>query len=242
VSARPILLLHGALGAAAQLAPLAEALRTLAGGGPAVHAIDFEGHGAAAPSGRPYRTAGFVDDVRAALDRLGVERAPIFGYSMGGYVALALAAAEPARVERVMTLGTKFAWTPEVAAREGRALDPRRIEEKVPHFARALAARHAGAGGWEGVLERTREMMHALGARPDLDDETLRRVALPVRVAVGDRDATVGVDESAAVVRLLAEGELEVLPRTPHPLEKVPTERLARSIVEFLVPPPPAAA
>jgi hypothetical protein len=44
------------------------------------------------------------------------------------------------------------------------------------------------------------------------------------------------------VVRLLAEGELEVLPRTPHPLEKVPTERLARSIVEFLVPPPPAAA
>jgi pimeloyl-ACP methyl ester carboxylesterase len=201
VTARPILLLHGALGAAAQLAPLGAALRALAGGALAVHAIDFEGHGAAAPSGRPYRTAGFVDNVRDALDRLGIDRAPIFGYSMGGYVALALAAAEP-----------------------------------------ALAARHAAAGGWEGVLERTREMMHALGARPDLDDETLRGLAVPARVAVGDRDATVGVEESAAVVRLLAEGELEVLPRTPHPLEKVPMERLARSILEFAATPRPAVA
>ena len=132
-----------------------------------------------------------------------------------------------------MTLGTKFHWTPEVAEREGRMLDARRIEEKVPHFARALATRH-GAAGWEQVLERTREMMQALGARPDLDDATLGRIAIPVRIAVGDRDATVGVEESAAVVRALAQGELEVLPRTPHPLEKVPVERLARSIVEFL--------
>jgi pimeloyl-ACP methyl ester carboxylesterase len=92
------------------------------------------------------------------------------------------------------------------------------------------------------VLERTREMMHALGARPDLDDETLRGLAVPARVAVGDRDATVGVEESAAVVRLLAEGELEVLPRTPHPLEKVPMERLARSILEFAASPRPAVA
>jgi pimeloyl-ACP methyl ester carboxylesterase len=65
-------------------------------------------------------------------------------------------------------------------------------------------------------------------------DATLGRIAIPVRIAVGDRDATVGVEESAAVVRALAQGELEVLPRTPHPLEKVPVERLARSIVEFL--------
>jgi pimeloyl-ACP methyl ester carboxylesterase len=150
-------------------------------------------------------------------------------------VALCLAAAAPDRVARVMTLGTKFRWTPEVAEREGRMLDPRRIEEKVPHFARALADRH-GAARWEAVLAGTREMMRALGARPPLDDEALARIAVPVRVAVGDRDATVDVAESAGVARVLAAGELEVLPRTAHPLEKAPVERLARSVVEFLGP------
>ncbi|MCW0295119.1 alpha/beta hydrolase, partial [Klebsiella pneumoniae] len=87
-----------------------------------VHALDFSGHGAAAMRGDAFRIAAFVDDVRELLDARGVERAAFFGYSMGGYVALALAAREPQRVERVMTLGTKFRWTPEYAERESRML------------------------------------------------------------------------------------------------------------------------
>ena len=228
----PLVLLHGALGSAAQFDALRAAIARLTSG-VVVHAPDFEGHGAAPPRDRPFRAGAFAETVRALLDAHAVERASLFGYSMGGYVALALAAASPERVARVMTLGTKFRWTPEVAEREARMLDPRRMEEKVPHFARALAERHTGAG-WEQVLAGTREMMHALGERPDLDDATLGRIAAPVRVGVGDRDATVSVEESAAVARLLPAGELEVLPRTPHPLEKAPVERLARSIVEFL--------
>ena len=50
-------------------------------------------------------------------------------------------------------------------------------------------------------------------------DETLRVVTHPVRVMVGDRDATVSVEESAAVARILPAGELAVLPRTPHPID-----------------------
>lgn len=224
-----LLLLHGALGDRRQLAPLVDRLAPHL----AVESLDFEGHGERAPADRPLRIEHFAENVRAHLAARGAERAAIFGYSMGGYVALALAAASPDRVARVMTLGTKFRWTPDVAAREARMLDPRRMEEKVPHFARALAERHTAAG-WEQVLAGTREMMHALGAHPLLDDAALGRIAVPVRVGVGDRDATVSVEESAAVARLLPAGELEVLPHTPHPFEKVAVERLARSIVEVL--------
>jgi pimeloyl-ACP methyl ester carboxylesterase len=226
-------LLHGALGAASQFAPLSDALHGLAGDGLIVHTLDFEGHGEAPARERPFRVSHFAENVRELLDRHHIERARIFGYSMGGYVALSMAAAEPERVERVMTLGTKFRWTPKVAENEGRMLDPRRIEEKVPHFARALAARHAS--GWEHVLERTRDLMRTLGEQLDLADETLRAIKVPVRISVGDRDATVSVEESAEISRLLAAGELEVLPRTPHPLEKISVERLARSMVEFLI-------
>jgi pimeloyl-ACP methyl ester carboxylesterase len=233
MTARTLLLLHGALGAASQFDSLREVLRQLAADALSVHTLDFEGHGSAPPLQRPYRMANFAGNVRELLDHRRIDRASIFGYSMGGYVGLRLAFSESNRVERVMTLGTKFRWTPEVAEREGRMLDPRRLEEKVPHFARTLAARHGGAG-WEAVLEGTREMMRSLGTDPELDDDTLGRLAIPVRIGVGDRDATVTVEESAAVSRIVPNGELEVLPGTPHPFEKVPLERLARSIIEFV--------
>lgn len=228
-----VLLLHGALGAAAQFAPLIE---RLAAERPdlRLHTLDFEGHGAAPPADRPYAIAHFAENGRHRLDALGIARAHLVGYSMGGYVALALAAEEPARVASVLTLGTKFEWDPATAAREAARLDPATIAERVPRFAQALAARHQPAGGWEAVVERTAVLLRALGDAPVLTDPVLAAIDLPVRVVVGDRDATVSVAESAAAARRLPAGELAVLPRTPHPLEQVPLERLVGTVADFL--------
>jgi pimeloyl-ACP methyl ester carboxylesterase len=231
MSMADLLLLHGALGGAAQLEPLRTAIRERI----TTHAFDFEGHGAGAVRERPFRIEHFAENVLDHLAGAGVERVSIFGYSMGGYVGIHLAATRPELVERVMTLGTKYQWTPEVAAREGRMLDPATIEAKVPHFARTLEARHT-ALGWTRVVDGTREMMTALGAQPLLGDETLRSVRQPVRIVVGDRDATVSVEESAATARLLQRGELEVLPATPHPIEKISIGRLVVAIADFFGP------
>jgi pimeloyl-ACP methyl ester carboxylesterase len=224
-----LLLLHGALGASAQLAPLAEVL----GSRYRVHLLDFEGHGDRPPRDRPFRVSHFGENVIEYLDERGVERAHVFGYSMGGYVALHLAAARPGRLGDVATLGTKFAWTPDVAAREAGRLDPAAIRAKVPRFADALAARHANAGGWEGVLARTAELLRELGDRPAVDAGGLSRVGQRVRIMVGDRDATTSVEESAAAYRNLPAGELAVLPRTPHPLEQVDCGMLARTLADY---------
>ena len=232
MTVRPLLLLHGALGSSAQFTELRGTIRDMAGNAVALDTLDFDGHGEAGVFDGAFRPARFVENLRDALDRMGMERPSVFGYSMGGYVALCLAAEEPDRLGRVMTLGTKFRWTPEAAEREGRMLDAGKIREKVPQFAQALEARHPA--GWERVLDRTREMMVALGDAPDLDDAALASVSIPVRIAVGDRDATVSVEESAEVSRLLPRGELQVLPATPHPLEKVSVRRLARAILEFI--------
>lgn len=199
------------------------------------HLLDFEGHGAAGARGRAFRIEHFAENAAAYVEREAAALGGpvrIFGYSMGGYVALHLAAARPALVERVMTLGTKFQWTPEIAARETGMLDPARIREKVPHFARALAERHT-AEGWETVLDRTAEMMRSLGEHAPLGAAELGSVGQRVRIAVGDRDATVTLEESAGAYRALPNAELEVLPATPHPLEKVSAIRLVRSLGEF---------
>lgn len=230
MNAPDLVLLHGALGARSQLAPLAEALR------PAfrVHLLDFEGHGDAPPPDHPFGVDAFGANVLALLDAAGVGRARFFGYSMGGYVALHLAATHPHRVERIATLGTKFRWDADTAAREAARLDPVTIRAKVPRFADALVARHAGAGGWERVLAATADFLHDLGARPALTDAVLRCIPHPVRVIVGDRDATVSVEESAAAAESLPAAELTVLPDTPHPIEQVPPERLAPILLDFL--------
>jgi pimeloyl-ACP methyl ester carboxylesterase len=223
-----LLLLHAALGARSQFDALAAEL----GDDYRLHSIDFEGHGAEPPSDRPFRIESFAENVAAYLDREGLAGVDIFGYSMGGYVALHLASTEPERVGRVFTFGTKLRWDPDTAAREVRMLDPGKIREKVPHFAAALQARHSGAG-WESVLEKTAEMMLALGESSPLGDDEFAAIAHRVRLSVGDRDATVGPEETAGVYRLMPNAELQVFPSTPHPFERVSMPMIAGAVRAF---------
>jgi pimeloyl-ACP methyl ester carboxylesterase len=224
-----LLLLHGALGDRRQLAPLADRLAPHL----PVEALDLEGHGERPAADRPFRIEHFAANVREHLAARGVERAAIFGYSMGGYVALHLASTQPALVTAVVTLGTKLAWSPATAEREVAQLDADAIAAKVPRFAEALERRHTGAG-WRQVLAETAGLLHELGERPPLGDDALAAVRCPARLAVGDRDATVTLEETRDAVRRLPRGELEVLPATPHPLERVSLDRLAFSIRELL--------
>ena len=228
-----LVLLHGALGAAGQLDPLTDVLRQSF----RVHQLDFEGHASAPPRDRPFRMEYFAENVIELLDRNGIGSAAFFGYSMGGYVALYLAAERSELVERVATLGTKFRWDPQTAAREAGRLDPVAIRAKVPRFADALAERHAAAGGWESVLERTADLLRNLGDKPLLTDATFARIRQPVQVMVGARDNTVSVDESADVAARLTNGSLSVLPDTPHPIEQVDGGLLVSALRDFLAPP-----
>ena len=229
MAVRPLLLLHGALGDSTQLAGLASRL----GSQRHVTCVELEGHGATPLRARPMRIESLAEAVVETMDRAAIDVADVFGYSLGGYVALWLAATVPARVGRVATLATKLAWTPEIAARECRLLDADTIRAKVPKFAAALEARHT-ASGWETLLAHTEALLRELGERPRITAETLAALTQPVRIAVGDRDATVTIDECIDAVRQLPHGELEVHPRTAHPFEKAPVERIARSLTEFL--------
>lgn len=223
-----LLLLHGALGSRAQL----DALAALVSRRRPVHQIEFEGHGATGSRDRPFSVDGFVENVVAALDSSGLEKVDVFGYSMGGYVGLALALAHPGRVSTITTLGTRFAWDPATAAREAARLDPEVIRAKVPAFASTLAERHV-ASGWEALLARTAAFITSLGERAPLGQAELARIHHRVRIMVGDRDGTVSVEESAATFRQLPSGELMVLPRTPHPMEQVDVYRLADVLIEL---------
>jgi len=225
-----LLLLHGALGAGAQFDPLEKLLRDRF----EVHTLDFEGHGTSPLKGRPLRMAHYAENVVAYLDRKAIHTAGIFGHSLGGHVGLFLARFHPGQVSGVFTLGTKFNWTPEIAEKENRLLLPDRIMEKVPRFGRLLKERHVAAG-WEVLLEKQREMQLHVARNNPLPDEDIRSISQRVRIGIGDRDKMVTLEESIRVYRLLENGEFQVFPNTPHPLENAPVQKLAEAIVDFFL-------
>ena len=223
-----LLLLHGALGAAATLHPLQTLLEPYYH----THTLSFTGHGGLPLTDAPFRIEQFAEDVLLYLDQHQLQQVDVFGYSMGGYVALYLALHHPARIRSIFTLATKFAWSPESAAKETKLLQPEKIEEKVPQFAATLAERH-GPQQWKEVVRKTAEMMQHLGQQPLLTTDTLPLVSTRVQVSVGDRDNMVSVEETAGAYRLLQEGSLLVLPNTRHPLELVAPQRLVQEALQF---------
>lgn len=210
-----LLLLHGALGSAEQVAPLQEALQNDFN----VHAPSFSGHGGV-PFGDAFGIEAFARETFGFLNRNNIEKTDVFGYSMGGYVALYLATLAPERLGRIVTLATKFDWTPDSAAKEVKMLDPEKIEAKVPAFAEMLAQRHA-PNNWKEVLRQTAAMMLDLGNRPPLAAGVLGKITHPVLVCLGDSDQMISQEETRQAAQALPNGKLLILEQTPHPFEKM---------------------
>lgn len=223
-----IVILHGALGSRHQFQPLLDRL------GDHALMLEFPGHGDAPDVDVAWSIDLCVDALTSFLDVVG-GKARIFGYSMGGYVAMTLALRRPDLIERILTLGTKLHWTPEEAVKEASRLDPDVIQQKVPQFAADLARRH-GAERWRGVLASTVELMRGLGERPLLTVENVASMTVPVRLCLGDRDEMVTLDETVRIQRAMPQSELAVLPGTRHPIEKVRVEDLLYHIESWLDP------
>jgi len=100
----PVLLLHGFTGSTRTLDGVAAGLRAA---GFATIAADLLGHGRSDAPRDParYALARCASDLGRVLDAAGAPRAAVLGYSMGGRIALGLAALRPARVRALVAIG-----------------------------------------------------------------------------------------------------------------------------------------
>lgn len=224
---KPILLLHGAIGAADQLQTLATVLENR---GYQVHTLNFSGHGGAAFTTR-FGIEAFAEELSQYMLQYQLQQADVFGYSMGGYVALYLALQQPELLGKIVTLATKVDWNEETAQREAAMLIPERIEAKVPQFAAALKSRHGNQ--WTDLLERTRELMLGLGSSPLLSAQEAAQIKCPVMMGVGDSDSMVSLEETRALQSAIPGSALYVLPRTAHPIEKISLDLLVPILCSF---------
>lgn len=213
----PVLALHGFTGSSASMNGVAGALRDRH----RVVRVDLVGHGRSdAPQDvAAYRIERCVAQLGSVLDALAIPRAHVLGYSMGGRVALALAALLPERVASVLAIGARAGFEDPAErterARDDEALAARIERDGVPAFVDQWMAlplfatqRRLGAAALAGArAERLANRAHALaaslramgaGAQPPLHALLAQR-SMPMLLLAGAEDA-----RFAAIARDLA--------------------------------------
>jgi pimeloyl-ACP methyl ester carboxylesterase len=143
--------------------------------------VDRPGYGASDPvdEGRWATVASAADDLAAVLDRLGVARVGVVGWSAGGRVALALAARHPDLVDRVAVVATPApdAEVPWVSPAQRAALERLRAEDP----GRVHAALADQLGSLVPQDTSSPEAMWLLGAG-QADQDSLRGDGAAVRL------------------------------------------------------------
>jgi len=110
---KPLVMLHGGFGTFEMFAALSPALAL----DHQVIGVDLYGHGRTALTDRPMRFEQMADDIAGLIHHLGLEKADLLGFSLGGAVALQTAIRHPERVNKLVLISTPFkraGWHPEM--------------------------------------------------------------------------------------------------------------------------------
>ena len=221
----PLLLLHGGLFNIdlqfSQLIPGLAATRQ-------VIATDFQGHGRTGDIDRPLTSANLASDVVGLLRHLNVAQADVFGFSVGGAVALHLAIKHPELVRKLIVSSVSFhpdgdrpenaeavealtvdaiAGTPMEQEYQAKSPNPDRLQDLLDKLGRF----DAGFTGWA--------------------DADIQGIAAPTLITVGDCDA-VRLDNGDFVG--VPASQLAVLPGTTHFFGLAKTEVVLGAVLPFL--------
>lgn len=241
----PLLLLHGGLfDIQQQFGALIPSLSA----GRRVIATDFQGHGRTNDIDRPLNTPDLASDVVGLLAHLDVREVDVFGFSVGGAVALHLAVNRPGLVRKLIVSSVSFrpdgdrgqnaeavaAMTVDMIAgtpMEERylAVSPHPDHEHLQALLDKLGGYDAGATGWS--------------------DDEIRGITAPTLITVGDCDM-VKLEHAVRFLQLRGgdvngdfEGapasQLAVFPGTTHFFGLARTELVREVVTTFLDSPVP---
>jgi len=209
---------------------------------------DLRGHGQTS-LGKPDGTLRQLGaDMIALMDSLGVERADIAGFSLGGTIAMREAIDNPGRVRGLVLVATSSRvgrsagdWYRQRVAMVG-AGDPQ-LRETLDQDTADVYAESPGELE-DGLLIRRQSTadprgyanacaaMAALNAAP-LDPE-LERITAATLIVASERDRHCPPKAAEIIASRIKGSKLEVLPDAGHPIPVEKPRELARSISSFL--------
>ena len=188
-----------------------------------VYAVELQGHGRTTDIARPITYPNLADDVAAFMDSVRLQKADVFGYSMGAQVGLQLAIRHPAKVNKVVAASAAYdlkGWQPVYTE-----LIPQMTVEMITAmpFAKEYPKLAANPNGFPELAKK----LIALEKEPMAWEADLKALKTPVLVIAGDADVAT-LEHSVALFRLLGGGvmgdmgkplpasRLAILPATSH--------------------------
>ncbi len=211
------------IGMFSQLLPALAANRQIIG-------VELQGHGHTADRDRPFSFQQMGDDVAALITHLGLEKADVAGYSLGGGAAFQTAIRHPEVVRKLVIISAackRDGWYPEVL--EGMAaMNAQAAAAMVgspPYQAYVSAA--PNPENWTSLVSKTGDLL-----RQDYDwSADVAAIKAPTLIVIGDADS-VRPDHALEIYKLLGGGpviltadgrmgeqpksQLAVLPGTTH--------------------------
>lgn len=202
-SGPPVVLVHGFAADAERNWRAPGVIAALLGAGRRVIAFDARGHGQSDKPHDPelYARDAMAGDVLRLMDHLGIARADLAGYSMGGFVSASLLAGHPERFNSVILSGVG-----DSVIEPGQASMRTRSKNIAEAMRSGAGASHDDetARGFRAFAEAMGNDLQALAAvvsAPDramFDPAALAANAVPVLVLVGDADVLIGESKGLA--------------------------------------------
>lgn len=188
-----------------------------------VYALEFQGHGRTEDIDRPITYPNLAGDVAAFMDTVGIEKADVFGYSMGAAAGLRLAIDYPEKVDQLVAASVAFdtsGWQPAFVAMIPSMTPDMFVGGPMEEEWKKLAP---NPDGFRAFAEK----LIALEHEPMAWGDEVGALKSPVLIIAGDADVST-LEHNVALFRLLGGGgmgdmgqplaasRLGVLPATSH--------------------------
>jgi len=235
---RPVVLVHGFASDRVQNWRSPGWYQTLNDGAFKVIALDCRGHGESDKPHDPkyYGHQTMANDVITVMKAAGVSKSLLMGYSMGGYISMALAVKHSELFEKIVIAGVGASYL-DLNAAETAVADP----ERRSAIADALLVEDAStitnrtARDFRAFADQAGKDRIALaacmrGSRDVFSREDLKKVTFPVLVVCGEKDVLTGPPDPLAAA--FGNGRTVTVPNRDH-MTAVGDKVYKQAVLEF---------
>ena len=233
-SGQPLVLLHGSFGF---IEGWATVLPTLVKTHQVI-AVELQGHGHTNDLDRPLTYEQMAEDVAALLQQLKIKDADLFGYSMGGTVALGIAIRHPELVRKLAILGScagspRDAFEPE-AYKQYQSIPA----DFAPPVLKAPYDRMSpDPSQWLVLVAKVKNMGRDFKGYSAAELKTIKAQAL---IMFGDREG-IRPEHAVEMYRLIPNSQLAIFPGGDHFMLFISPDKVLATLAPFLDAPMPEA-
>jgi pimeloyl-ACP methyl ester carboxylesterase len=222
----PVLLLHGGL--SDKLSWFSQ-IPWLVSSGRRVVTIDTRGHGKSSHGDADLEYQAFADDAIKVLDRLGIKRTDIVGWSDGGITALLMGLESPDRVARIIAISANF---------HPSGLVTEMWEEKQGYQQWRNDVFNWVRGFWVAPPsvdfgELAKELQNLWQTQPQLKHSDLKAIVAPTLIIAGENDL-IELSHSGELAQMLAFGKIEIILGAGHAAPVTHARQVNELIASFL--------